>query len=69
MLGLLGMAAWIGGQGALANLVLDRASETDGHFNYTLFELLHGVLRVGINPQEWDTMRDVIVGSADVLMG
>ena len=69
VLALLGMAAWIGGQGALANLVLDRAAETEGYSHYTLFELLQGVLRVGINPREWDTMREIILGSSDVLMG
>ena len=69
ILGLLGMAAWIDGQGALANLVLDRAVETEGSSNYTLIGLLQGVLRGGINPRAWDTMRKVISGSSDVLMG
>ena len=62
------MAAWIGGQGALANMVLDRAAETEGYSRYSLFELLDGVLRAGINPREWNTIRTDIVGS-DVLMG
>ena len=50
-------------------MVLDRAVDTEGYPSYTLLELLQGLLRVGINPQEWDTMRDLIVGSADVLLG
>jgi hypothetical protein len=56
LLGLLGMAAWIAGQGALANLVLDRAATTDGYSEYTLFEVVRGVLSVGISPREWDTI-------------
>jgi hypothetical protein len=66
VLGLLGMAAWIAGQGALANLVLDRAAGTVGSADYTLFELVETVLRVGVNPGEWDRLRGVL---ADTVCG
>ena len=47
VLALLGMAAWIGGQGALANLVLERA-EHDGCDQYSLLGLLQAVLERGL---------------------
>ena len=59
----LGMAAWIGGQGALTNIVLDRAVQTRGHAEYTLFQLLRRVLNLGINPGGWDSMREAMVDS------
>jgi hypothetical protein len=64
VLALLGMAAWIGGQGALANLVLDRANQ-DGGDQYSLLGLLHAVLQRGVNPRDWESLRVAIVTTAN----
>ena len=64
ILALLGMAAWIGGQGALANMVLDRAEQAGGD-QYTLLDLLREVLQRGINPREWDSLREAIVATTN----
>jgi hypothetical protein len=45
VLALLGMAAWIGGQCAVANMVLDRAEP--GCDRYTLLDLLRELLQLG----------------------
>jgi hypothetical protein len=53
VLALLGMAAWIGGQGALANMVLGRARTTESSGAYSMFDLLAEILQRGINPACW----------------
>ena len=62
------MSASIGGQGALANMVLDRAGGTEGSAEYTMFELLQTVLRLGVNPHKWDSARTFLrTGQFDVI--
>ena len=57
VLGLLGMAAWIDSQGALANLVVDRARTTEGFEDYTMFGLLEEILGRGMDPACWESLR------------
>ena len=57
VLGLLGMAAWIDSQGALANLVLDRARTTEGFADYTMFGLLEEILGRGMDPACWESLQ------------
>ena len=56
VLALLGMAAWIGGQGALANMVLDRARTTESSEAYSMFDLLAEILQRGVNPACWENL-------------
>ena len=56
VLGLLGMAAWIGGQGALANMVLERARITENFEAHSMFDLLTEILQRGINPACWENL-------------
>ncbi len=53
VLGLLATAAWIGGNGTLANLTLERAATTDGAAGYSLFGLLRQILDRGMPPTVW----------------
>ena len=55
-LGLLGMAAWIGGQGALQNLCGERLAEI--HPGYTLGEILLDLSDRAVPPSCWDTWAD-----------
>jgi len=55
---LLGMSAWVAGQGALANVAAARADRLPGANAYTLLRLLHHALDHGVNPAMWDGMRD-----------
>ena len=52
-LGLLGMAAWIGGNGALQNVCGERLAEI--HPGYTLGEILLDLSDRAIPPSAWDT--------------
>jgi len=55
---LLGMSAWIAGQGALANVAAARADRLPGAQAYTLLRLLHDALDRAVNPAIWEAMRD-----------
>jgi hypothetical protein len=52
-LGLLGMAAWIGGNGALQNVCGERLAEI--HPGYTLGEILLDLSNRAVPPSAWDT--------------
>ena len=55
-LGLLGMAAWIGGHGALQNVCGERLAEI--HPGYTLGEILLDLSDRAVPPSSWDTWAD-----------
>ena len=57
VLGLLATAAWISGNGTLANITLDRADTTDGADTYSLTGLLHQLLQSGMPPSVWPGIR------------
>ena len=57
-LAVLGMAAWIAGQGALANVAAERASRVPGGETYSLLRILRHTLARAISPKIWDQMRD-----------
>ena len=57
-LAMLGMAAWIAGQGALANVAAERAHRLPGAEAYTLLRILRHTLDHAISPKIWDQMRD-----------
>ena len=57
-LAVLGMAAWIAGQGALANVTAERAGRIDGGEAYSLLRILRHTLDHAISPKVWDQMRD-----------
>lgn len=57
VIGLLAAAAWIDGNGTLANIALDRADHTPGADTYSLFSLLHQLLRSGMPPSVWPGIR------------
>lgn len=57
---LLGMAAWIAGQGALVNVAAARADRLPGANAYTLLKMLHDALDRAVNPAIWDTLRDTL---------
>lgn len=56
VLGLLGMAGWIGGDGALANVALERAEQVPDGTRYTMLHLLQTVIDNAIPPSAWDQM-------------
>lgn len=62
-LGLLGMAGWIGGHGALQNVCAERLAEI--HPGYTLGEILLDLSDRAIPPSAWDTwaaeMRQLLI--------
>ena len=57
VLGLVATAAWIGGNGTLANVALERAATTDGAADYSLFGLLREILDRGMPPTVWPGIR------------
>ena len=56
VLGLLGMAGWIGGDGALANVALERAEQVPGGAAYSMLRLLQEVVEKAVPPTTWDQM-------------
>lgn len=60
VLGLVGMAGWISGDGALADVALDRADTIPGRATYTMLDLLQAVLDQMLPPTLWDAMADQI---------
>ena len=56
VLGLLGMAGWIGGDGALANVALERAEQVPGGIRYSMLTLLQEVVEKAVPPSAWDQM-------------
>ena len=56
VLGLLGMAGWIGGDGALANVALERAEQVPDGTRYSMLTLLQTVIDNAIPPSAWDQM-------------
>ena len=66
VLGLLATAAWIAGNGTLANLTLERAKTTDGAAGYSLFGLVGQILDRGMPPTVWPGIRADL---ADQLFG
>ena len=56
VLGLLGMAGWIGGDGALANVALERAEQVPDRTRYSMLTLLQTVIDNAIPPSAWDQM-------------
>lgn len=54
VLGLLGMAGWIGGDGALANVALERADQVSGGTGYSMLTLLQEVIEKAVPPTTWD---------------
>ncbi|ROO60334.1 uncharacterized protein DUF4192 [Micromonospora sp. Llam0] len=57
---LLAIAAYLGGDGALANIAVYRSLQADP--GYSLARLLHGSLIAGVAPQVW---RDATIGTTD----
>lgn len=55
-LGLLGVTAWIAGQGALQNCCAERLHELDP--GYTLGRLLNDISERALPPRSWDDMAD-----------
>src|SRR5215211_87146 len=53
---LLGMAAWIGGEGALVNCCWDRVSQI--HPDYSMGRLLADISERGVPPSVWQEIRD-----------
>ena len=58
VLGLLGIAAWVAGNGALANLALERAHAYGYFTNHGLLGIAHHVLDNAIPPATWDQLKD-----------
>ena len=56
VLGLLGMAGWIGGDGALANVALERADQVLSGAAYSMLRLLQEVVENAVPPTMWDQM-------------
>ncbi len=57
VLGLLATAAWIGGNGTLANITLERAKTTEEAAAYSLLGLLGQILDAGMPPTVWPGIR------------
>jgi len=64
---LLGMAAWISGNGALQNCCTDRARQIDPE--YSLAELLDDINRRALPPTFWDAMAAEMGAAAGPLAG
>ena len=56
VLGLLGMGGWVSGDGALANVALERAADVPGQDRYTMLRLLAEVIERAVPPTAWDDM-------------
>jgi hypothetical protein len=71
VLGLLGIADGIAGQGGLANVVLERAQSTEGSEAYSMLGLLAEILGRGVDPACWEALGPSgdDVGQAEVISG
>ena len=58
VLGLLGIAAWVAGNGALANLALERAHAYGYLTDHGLLGIAHHVLDNAVPPAAWDQLKD-----------
>ena len=58
VLGLLGIAAWVAGNGALANIALERAHAYGYLTDHGLLGIAHHVLDNAIPPAAWDQLKD-----------
>lgn len=58
VLGLLGMAGWISGEGVLASVALERATGLPAGNRYSMLDLVQQVIGRTLPPTMWDTMRE-----------
>jgi hypothetical protein len=64
---LLGLAAWIGGDGALMNCCIERIAAVDPE--YSLGQLLDEISRAAVAPSLWDDLGPAIRAGLSVLAG
>lgn len=58
VLGLLGIAAWVAGNGALANVAIERAHAHGHRTNHGLLGIVHHIVENAIPPAAWDHLKD-----------